>query len=210
MGKITDITEQKKLKHRVSLYVDGTFRCGLDTLTVKRHNIEIGDEIEDETLVELQRESDGARAFERAVKYATARPRTKREIKTYLKEKGYLPEMIAEVTAKLNEYGFIDDFRYARDYVAAYVKKLGVKRIKMDLKARGVCTEAIDAATEDVEDQREEAFAAAEKYIRTHSRFDIHKLKNYLYTRGFASSDISYAAERVADEYDLNGDDDEL
>ena len=46
MGKITDVTRQKKKDTRVSIFVDGEFVCGLDELTFAQSRIAIGDEIE--------------------------------------------------------------------------------------------------------------------------------------------------------------------
>ena len=54
-----------------------------------------------------------------------------------------------------------------------------------------------------IDGQEEAAFAAAERYIRTHSKFDMRKLKAHLYARGFNGDDISAATARVEEEYDF-------
>ena len=66
---------------------------------------------------------------------------------------------------------------------------------------------AIEAALEEIDGQEEAAFAAAERYIRTHPKFDMRKLKAHLYARGFDGSDISAAAARVEEEYDFSDSD---
>lgn len=208
MGKITDIAFQKKNKNRMSIFIDDAFVCGLEAITVKRNRLEIGDEITEEELKRIQAESESGIAFERAVKLCSGRSRTKREIKRYLLDKGYTSEVVNSVMKKLAEYGFTDDFRFCREYVAAYSKRVGLKKIKFDLKRLGAEDEAISAALEEVNDQEDEAFAAAEKYIRTHRNFVIAKLKSHLYSRGFSMSDINAAVDRISDVYETDGDDD--
>lgn len=201
MGKITDITAQKKNKNRVNIFVDGEFVCGLETITVLRNRLEIGGEISEEELAAIQAESEGGTAFDKAVKYSAFRHRTKREIKRFLQDKGYTKEVISSVMAKLTEYGFVDDFKFCREYVAAYSKRDGLKKIKTNLILLGAEKEAIEQALAEADGQEDAAFAAAEKYIRTHNNFVMAKLKNHLYSRGFSSSDISAAAARVVEEY---------
>lgn len=208
MGKITDIVDQKKRKDRVSVHIDGVYCCGLDALTVRKNRLKIGDEISEEELSAIQRESEGAAAFDKALKLVSYRSRTKSEVRAYLKEKGYLGEVIAEVMAKLVEYRYVDDFRFCREFVSTYAKRLGKRNIALELKRLGAEAEAIESALESVDGQEEAAFSVAEKYYRTHRKFDLRKMKQYLYTKGFSSDDISSAAARIAEEYDLSGDDD--
>lgn len=203
MGTITDLSHQKKNKDRVNVYIDGSFACGLDALTVVKNRLTVGTEIDEDELAAIQRESEGGRAFERAVKYASVRSRTKKELRTFLRDKGYAPATIADLVNKLTEYGFCDDTRFCREYVAAYKGKNGVNKIRAELTKLGAEAEAMEAALEEIDGQEEVAFAAAERYIRTHSKFDMRKLKAHLYARGFNGDDISAAAARVEEEYDF-------
>ena len=190
------------------MFIDGAYCCGLDALTVKKHRLEIGDEITEEQLSSIQRESEGATAFDKALRYVSYRSRTKSEVRSYLKEKGYLSEVIAEVVSKLTEYRYVDDSRFCAEYVSAYARRLGKRNIEMELKKLGAEPEAIESALESIEAQDEAAYAVAEKYYRTHRKFDIRKMKQYLYTKGFSGNDISTAASRIAEEYGETGDDD--
>lgn len=203
MGTITDLSHQKKNKDRVNVYIDGSFACGLDALTVVKNRIAVGTEIDEEELAAIQRESEGGRAFERAVKYASVRSRTKKELTTFLRDKGYASATITDTVKKLTEYGFCDDARFCREYVAAYKGKNGINKIRAELNRLGADPEAAEAALEEIDGQAEAAFAAAERYIRTHSKFDMRKLKAHLYARGFNGDDVSEAAARVEEEYDF-------
>lgn len=203
MGTITDLSHQKKNKERVNVYIDGSFVCGLDALTVVKNRLAVGTEIDEEELAAIQRESEGGRAFERAVKFASVRSRTEKELRKFLKDKGYASATVADTMKKLTEYGFCDDFRFCCEYVAAYKSKNGVNKIRAELNKLGAIAEAADEALSGIDGQEDAAFAAAERYIRTHSKFDMRKLKAHLYARGFNGDDISSAATRVEEEYDF-------
>lgn len=207
MGKITEVVPQKKNKNRVSVYIDGQFVLGLDALTALKNHVEPGAEIDEETLEKIQLESETGGAFDRAVKLVSYRPRTKAELKKFLAGKGYADAVISAVMDKLAEYGFSDDCKFCREYAAAYSGRAGINKIRADLMRLGAEREAIDAALEEIDSQEDEAFAAAERYIRTHRSFEMIKLKNHLYARGFSRSDISAAADRIRDSYQVDDDD---
>ncbi|MFR1566165.1 MAG: hypothetical protein ACLSUT_06975 [Christensenellales bacterium] len=207
MGRITEVVPQKKNKNRVSVYIDGQFVLGLDALTALKNHVEPGAEISEERLEEIQLESEAGGAFDRAVKLVSFRPRTKAELKRFLADKGYAQAVVSSVMDKLAEYGFCDDFKFCRDYASAYSARAGINKIRADLMRLGAERDAIDSALEEIDSQEDEAFAAAERYIRTHGRFDMIKLKNHLYARGFTRSDIAAASDRIHDCYQLDDDD---
>ena len=103
MGKITEITRQKKKETRVSIFMDGEFVCGLDELTFAQSRISVGDEMEVDELMEICRESEKRTAFDKAVKYISYRQRTKKEVREHLKGKGYLPQSISYALDKLGD-----------------------------------------------------------------------------------------------------------
>ena len=103
MGTITDLSHQKKNKDRVNVYIDGSFACGLDALTVVKNRLTVGTKIDEDELAAIQRESEGGRAFERAVKYASVRSRTKKELRTFLRDKGYAPATLRLLTSTEGE-----------------------------------------------------------------------------------------------------------
>ena len=69
--------------------------------------------------------------------------------------------------------------------------------------------EAIDEALDEIENQSEAAYRAAQKWARTHKSFDVRKLKAHLYAKGFEPDDINSAAAGIADEYGKETEDEE-
>ena len=208
MGKITEITRQKKKETRVSIFMDGEFVCGLDELTFAQSRISVGDEMEVDELMEICRESEKRTAFDKAVKYISYRQRTKKEVREHLKGKGYLPQSISYALDKLGEYCYIDDYRFCREFVAVYASRVGVKKMRMDMTRLGADKNAIDDALSQIEEQEDAAYKTAQKYARTHKNFNAMKLKAYLYSRGFNGEDISYATKRIVEELAIDSDDD--
>lgn len=208
MATITDITKQKK-KGRVNVFLDGEFYCGIDEFTALSLRIAVGKEYDEDELNEIVTESEKRSAFDKAAKYVSFRPRTEREIKKYLSDKEYPPEIADYAVAKLAEYGYVNDFRFCREYVRAYSVKAGVNKIRADLMRLGAKREAIDEALDEIENQSEAAYRAAQKWARTHKSFDVRKLKAHLYAKGFESDDINSAAAGIADEYGKETEDEE-
>lgn len=208
MATITDITKQKK-KGRVNVFLDGEFYCGIDEFTALSLRIAVGKEYDEDELKEIVTESEKRSAFDKAAKYVSFRPRTEREIKKYLSDKEYPPEIVDYGAVKLAEYGYVNDFRFCREYVRAYSVKAGVNKIRADLMRLGAKREAIDEALDEIENQSEAAYRAAQKWARTHKSFDVRKLKAHLYAKGFEPDDINSAAAGIADEYGKETEDEE-
>lgn len=204
MGRITDITSQKKKANRVNIFLDGEFALGLDAVTAKKHRLEIGDEIDKEQLELIQFEDECSVAFERAVKNVNSSPKTIRETEKYLFAKGYVEAVVKNVVEKLAEYGFVNDYEYCRLFVKSYSRSCGRYKMEAELTRRGADPDAISLALSELDSQSDEAFAVAEKYIRTHRKADIYKIKNYLRAKGFTGEEIGAAAERIKDEYSFS------
>ena len=198
MGKITDIQPQKKHKGRVSVYIDGEFFCGLEKLTVLEHRLKIGDEVNERTLSEAVFESEVTQAFDKAAGHLSARPHTEEELRKYLAGKGFTASVIDRALEKMAGYGYIDDAEFVQSYIESHRGKYGVKRLRLELAAKGVDGALIDEMVENL-DQSEDAKNAAYKYLRTHEK-NKHKLRAYLFGKGFVSEAVDAAIDALGDE----------
>lgn len=91
-------------------------------------------------------------AREKAVYYLNMRPRTKVQVIKYLKEKGYEDEEIYEAVNELEEYHYIDDFRFSQMYFEyGFEKGRGISRIKRELSEKGVSSDVIEIAYDELE-----------------------------------------------------------
>jgi regulatory protein len=116
------------------------------------------------------------RTLQRAVKLLAAKPRSVEELRERLLEKEWADEAAADYAlAKLKEYGYLDDERFAFGFASYRVrqKPVGRQRLARDLQTRKVSKETAAAALELVyqETPEEELIARAiEKRVRLRGR----------------------------------------
>lgn len=215
MAKITDIVRQKRNKSRVSVFIDGEFAIGLDAVTAVGARLAIGDEVTADELKAVVEKSETNSAFERAVGYLSAAPRSRLEIYNYLKDKGYDKDICGEVLRRLGEYRYIDDRAYAESFVKSKSKKYGKLRLSAELKRKGVSAEIIsDVLSGDGEDDAPEyeetdgATVVARRYLKSHKACDALKLKRFLAGRGFTWDAVNATVSRLKDEGAFDTDND--
>ena len=189
MGEITAITPQAKDKTRCNVYVDGRFCCGLTMETVVKNRLKPGQSVSPERLEEMQLESEKNTAFDKALTHLSATRKTEKEIRSYLKGKGYLPAVIDYALEKLKGHDFVNDGDYAQAYVEFSAKKKGGRLIRMELRKKGVDDTSIEGALETLDEQTEldTAREILEKYMRgkTADKPTLQKAFRYLLGKGF-------------------------
>ncbi len=189
MNEITAITPQVKDKTRCNIYIDNRFCCGLGLETVVTHRLKVGQTVTPERLAELQFDSEKNKALDKAMLHLSATRKTEKQMRDFLTKKGYLPTVCDYVMDKLRSHGFLDDGEYAEAYTEYAVKKKGSKKIRMELRSKGLSDEDIDNALLGVskEDELSTATAILEKYLRGKSMEKelLQKAYRYLLGKGF-------------------------
>ena len=94
------------------------------------------------------RRTETERAIDLAYKAVARRDLTVAELRTRLERKHVPPEAIDDAVAELEETGFLDDARYARQFAEdkRELDQWGTDRIQTDLRRRGIAPQLIDAA----------------------------------------------------------------
>ena len=100
---------------------------------------------------------------ERAVSYLNIKPRTKVQVIKYLRSKGFEDEEIKEAVDELEEYHYIDDLNYSIMYFEyGFEKGRGLIRIKRELEEKGVPSDIIAAAYDELESVPDQYETAAD------------------------------------------------
>ena len=86
MSKITKIKAQKN-KKRVNIYLDGKFAFGLDADNFLKANLKKGQELNQKQIDDLIFKNEFQKLFDRTLRLISRRPRSKKEIRDYLKIK---------------------------------------------------------------------------------------------------------------------------
>ena len=108
-------------------------------------------------------------AMEKAVALLASRARTEREIADAMRKNAYPEQTVARVMARLHEAGYLDDGDFAEQWASSRASKgLGARRIRMELRLKGVDPDTIESALSSVdeEDQMDGALKAAQKAAR--------------------------------------------
>jgi regulatory protein len=152
-----------------------------------------------------------ARTFQRAVKLLAAKPRSVAELRERLAERCSNKAIVGTVIARLREYGYLDDERYALGYALLKVKQqpIGRRRLQQALALkkidRSVATEALDQVYAETSEE-ELIDRAIEKRIRLRgrpkNRAEAKSLFDHLLRQGFPLELVSEKV-RAASRADL-------
>lgn len=141
------------------------------------------------------------RTFDRAIRLLTFKWRSIAELRERLLEKNWTNEEIVDyVIAKLEEYGYLNDEQFAKDFAASKIrqKPQGKRVLQQKLAIKKVSKETVDAALEKVFEETPEADLveqAIKKRIRLkgkpETREDTKKFYDFLLRQGFSYDLVS-------------------
>lgn len=194
-------------ENKVHIYVDGEYKLTVDAefwYLSQWHNLK---EIDQEQYEEMSEQIEQRRAFKNAFDLCMTRLHSKGEIVQKLGRK--FSRSAAEYAAdKCEEIGVLND----RDFALLYSKELlnrkgmGVSRIKLELRRKGVESDIIDEVLSEIEvDETQQIKDLIErKYYRKISDEKGRKsVFNALVRLGYSYGDIKIAMREYACEDDL-------
>ncbi|MCA9912387.1 MAG: RecX family transcriptional regulator, partial [Anaerolineae bacterium] len=189
MPEVTRLERQEKNAERVNIYLDGEFAFGLNEMDAAR--LRIGQELTPEVLAELQHSDAIEKAVERAVNLLSYRPRSTGEIREKLTEKEIPEAAIDAAISKLTRLGYLDDHQFARFWVEDRLRNRprGRRALQFELRQKGIADSLINEVLDDLLDESQAAYEAAESRVRrmrgaTRQEFK-QKVGAFLQRRGF-------------------------
>ncbi|PLS19574.1 recombinase RecX [Bacillus sp. M6-12] len=206
MKKITKIEQQKRHHHRFSLYVNDEFALGVDEEVIIKYSLSVGKEISDSFLEDVVKAEEQSKAFNYAVNLLSFRSRSKKELITKMKQKGYEEESINPAIEKLIYYGYLNDYQFATQWAndKQKFKQAGKNLLRQELYQKGIDKEIIEQVLEEKVDDNEEyerALQLAEKKVKTLSKDDknakYRKLSGLLARKGYSFDIISKVIKEV-------------
>lgn len=199
-GTITALRTQAKNKRRVNVYLDGAFALALPDIVAA--TLRVGQSLSGEQVADLQQRNAAQRAYDRALRFLSYRPRSVAEVSRYLAGKQVPDDLIAQTIDRLRQAGLLDDRAFARFWVEnrESFRPRGKIALRYELRRKGVGEEAIDAAIQDV-DESEGAYRVARTRALRLTRVDREtfrrRLGGYLSRRGFSYSVVRETVERL-------------
>lgn len=217
MALVTAIEDQKRNRTRVNIYLDGEYAFSLEKETCAKLHIALGMTIEPEQVAQAAAQDERRVAFDRALSYLERRARTEKQVRDYLSQREFPPEVVDETIEKLKGYRFVDDASYAKNFAQGKMNAAGQgpHRIRRALKMQGVPDEVAERAVSELDGARQAQLLAAqaEKVLRRYAalprREAMGKAGQALYRKGFGWDEIASALREAYEALELDKDEDE-
>ncbi len=133
---ISSIVEFDKKRNKI--FIDGEFAFVLYKGELRSFGIKEGEIISEETYLEITKALLPKRATKRAMELLVKKDYTEKKLRDKLADGLYSDDIIDAAIEYVKSYKYLDDERYARDYVAYNIELRSRNRIKQDLISRGV------------------------------------------------------------------------
>ena len=191
--RITALEPQLNNPDRINLFVDGRFLMGVNAIIVLQMGLRLEQELTPEELEWLHSEEIEQRAVDRALNFLSYRPRSREEVRRYLKRKETSPEIIEAALARLDRLDFVNDRTFAGFWIESreHFSPRGARALKNELRMKGVERDVVDELVSDEQDE-ERALRAGRKKAMTllnNSNIDYatfrNRLGSFLQRRGF-------------------------
>lgn len=139
----------------------------------------------------------GKRAIKRAMHLLEKKDRTEEELRKKLMQSDYPMELVENAIAYVKSYHYIDDGRYARNFVRINQERKSAGRLRQDLLARGIAKDVVEIALEEeIEIKPEELIRKLleKKHYDANqaSLQEKQKMYRFLISRGFQYSEIMH------------------
>ena len=164
---ITSVTDYDKKRKKISLD-DGRLIFLLYKGEWLRLGLREGGELSEAGLSDIYEHILKPRIKKRALYYLKSSDKTEREIRRKLRESLYPEELIDYALDFLKSYDFVDDSRYAENFINAKRGRVSKREMLQKLRQKGISAEALESLKESLTDEDEHAAAKKtfEKYVR--------------------------------------------
>ncbi len=196
---ITAILEYDKRK--VLIQLDEHLIFPLYKSEVNKFGLSENQDMPLEVYAEIMEEILPKRAKLRAMHLLQKRSYTREGLRIKLTEGKYPEHIITEAIDYMASYRYIDDERYAEEYIRCYCEKRSRRRIMQDLYAKGISKDVAERAwnhyealNEPIDEMAQIKELLRKKQFDTQSadRKEVAKVMNYLYRKGYSTENISY------------------
>lgn len=209
---VTDILEISASKKKV--YIDQEFAFVLYKGELRKYGIANGATLRPEIYREIMEEILPKRAKLRCMNLLKSKDYTTMQLQQKLEQGFYPKEIIAEALAYVSSYGYIDDERYAEDFIGYNHECKSKRRIDNDLLKKGVSKEVIVAAwhkweqkgnSQNEEGQIERLLEKKHFDVVGADWKELQKIYGFLLRKGFDAGRIRKVLEKYNSEmYNLN------
>lgn len=191
-------------KSQIKVVIDHSYTFNLYQKEVDHFKLCEGMEISQEVLENILLDTVYRRAKQKALSLLKFMDRTEQELRDKLADAGYTKDIINRTIAYVMEYGYLDNERFAANYIRTRMNKKSKLAIKTELLQKGISKDIVDQAMEQEyekfenrEGEEDAELTAIRKAVekKTKSSEDLtpemkKKIMASLYRKGFDISKI--------------------
>lgn len=194
---ITSIREYDKRK--VLIQLDEHLIFPLYKAEVNKFHLSEGDDMPAEAYSEIMENILPKRAKLRAMNLLQKRSYTREALRRKLMEGKYPEYIVTKAIRYVESYGYIDDKRYAEEYIRCYGESRSKRRIMQDLLVKGIANEVAERAWEHYEAKNGpmneisqiKALLRKKHYDARNADYkETMRIMNYLYRKGYGTENI--------------------
>ena len=199
---VTEIIELDK--KRCKIYLDGEFAFVLYKGELRDYGIKQNTELDDASYRTITEELLPKRATKRAMNLLQKKDYTEKKLRDKLSEGMYSAECIDAAIEYVKSYRYLDDERFARDYIVYHMELRSKNRIIQDLAGKGISKELTerlmleiyeDEAGEDLEQEQIKKLLVKKHYDNDMEYKDKQKIIAFLLRRGYSMDSVRRAME---------------
>ena len=199
---VTDIVELDKKRSKI--FIDGEFSFVLYKGELRDYSIREGHELSDINYQDIMGIVLPKRCKLRAMNLLQKKDYTEKQLHDKLSEGLYPREIIDDAIHYVKAYHYLDDERYARDYITYHMSIRSKNRIIQDLSGKGISKDIFMPIVEelyveedsDVELDQIKKLLSKKHYDPEQSDFkEKQKIMAFLLRKGFQMSDIRKAMD---------------
>ena len=186
---VTKVEMLTKIKYKV--YLDEEFAFVLYKGELSHYRIVEGTLLEEDTVQEILQKVICKRAKLRAMHLLEDMDRSESALREKLRQRLYPPEAVEAAISYVKSFGYLNDVRYAENFILARKSTKSKREILALLNRKGICSADIEKAFESCYGESEEVEAVrrilAKKKVdvRTADEREMQKIYGYLGRKGF-------------------------
>lgn len=175
-------------KNKVKVFLDDCYRFTLYDKEIKRYALTENEKLTEVLANELYNNAV-KKAKQKAMALLKHMDRTEAELVRKLEMSGYTNEIIKEAIEYVISYQYVDDLRYASNYIRHRKESKSRRQLVSELKQKGISALDIESALESEYESEEEAIKREifKKYpeMDSLSREEKQKLASKLFRKGY-------------------------
>lgn len=191
MPRITAVKPQKN-KKRVNVYLDGKFGFGIDYESFVKLGLKVEQNLTEKEVGKIVKEAEFQKTKDKLLKYATLRPRSRKEVKDWMRKKKVHDSLKDDLFDTLKRLELLNDKEFTSWWIDQRLqfRPRGKKALYSELMKKGIDKKTIEEALSE-KDIDEEKMARklvkdkSYKWEKYKGREKQKKVADYLARKGF-------------------------